>query len=67
MQKRDDLYLWRKGNTQSLDLCVPTFDAFVKINGAKANSLGRLFGRLSFLYVGVSSYCNKAVDLRFMT
>jgi hypothetical protein len=43
MQKRDDLYLWRKGNTQSFDLCVPTFDAFVKINGAKANSLGRLF------------------------
>ena len=55
-------------NTRSLDLCVLILSMiFGKINGAKANSLGRLFGRLSFLYVGVSSYCNKAVDLRFMT
>jgi hypothetical protein len=29
---------------------------FGKINGAKANLLGRLFGRLFLLYVGVSSY-----------
>ena len=35
-------------------ICVSdSFMPFGKINGAKANSLGRLFGRLSFLYVGV--------------
>jgi hypothetical protein len=44
-------------NTRSLDLYVPILSMiFGKINGAKANSLGRLFGRLSLLYMGVSSY-----------
>jgi hypothetical protein len=44
-------------NTRSLDLCVPILSmSFGKINGVKANLLGRLFGRLSFLFVGVSSY-----------
>ena len=44
-------------NTQSLDLCVLILSMpFRKLNGAKANSLGWLFGHLSFLYVGVSSY-----------
>ena len=44
-------------NTRSLDLCVPILPmSFGKIIGTKANLLGRLFGRLSFLYMGVSSY-----------
>ena len=44
-------------NTRSLDLCVPILSmSFGKIHGAKANSLGRLFGRLSSLYMDVSSY-----------
>jgi hypothetical protein len=44
-------------NTQSLDLCVSILSMiFGKINDAKANSLGRLVGRLSLLYVGVSLY-----------
>ena len=35
-------------------VCSDSSMSFGKINGAKANLLGRLFGRLSFLYVGVS-------------
>jgi len=34
-------------------VCSDLSMSFVKINGAKANLLGQLFG---FLYVGVSSY-----------
>jgi hypothetical protein len=56
MQKSEMLSGERR-NTRSLDLCVPILSMiFGKINGAKANSLGWLFGRLSLLYVGVSSY-----------
>ncbi len=43
-------------NTRSLDLCVPILlMIFGTINGVKTNSLGRLVGRLSLLYMGVSS------------
>ena len=46
----------KKGETQDLFgyvVCSDLSMSFVKINGAKANLLGQLFG---FLYVGVSSY-----------
>jgi hypothetical protein len=56
MQKRDMLS-GERGNTRSLDLCVPILlMIFGKINGANANSLGRLFGCLSLLYLGISLY-----------
>jgi hypothetical protein len=56
MQKRDMLSGERR-NTRSVDLCVPILlMIFGKINGVKANSLGRLFGHLSLLYVGASSH-----------
>ena len=49
-----EMILKERQNTRSLDLCVPILSmSFGKINGAKANLLGQLFG---FLYVGVSSY-----------
>jgi len=56
IQKRE-MVSGERRNTQSLDLCVPILSMpFGNLNGAKANSLGRLFGRLSSLCVGVSSY-----------
>ncbi len=56
IQKRE-MVSGERQNTGSLDLCVPILSMpFGKINGAKANSLGRLFGHLSSLYVGVSLY-----------
>ena len=46
--------LWGKAKHKIFGLCVPILSmSFGKINGAKANLLGQLFG---FLYVGVSSY-----------
>ena len=55
--QKSDMISGERQDTLSLDLCVPILlMIFGKINGAKANSFGRLFGRLSFLYVGVSSY-----------
>ena len=47
IQKRE-MVSGERQNTQSLDLCVPILSMpFVKLNGAKDNSLGRLFGCLS--------------------
>jgi len=55
-QKRE-MISRERWNTRSLELCVPILSMiFGKINGAKANSLGCLFGRLPSLYGGVSSY-----------
>jgi hypothetical protein len=55
--QRGEMLSGERQNTGSLDLCVPILLMISgKINGAKANSLGRLFGRLSLLYVSVSSY-----------
>jgi hypothetical protein len=46
--------LWRKAKHTLFGSCVPILSmSFGRINGAKANLLGQLFG---FLYVGVSSY-----------
>jgi len=56
IQKREMISGERR-NTHSLDLCVLILSMiFGKINGVKANSSGRLFGRLPSLYVGVSLY-----------
>ena len=56
IQKREMISGERR-NTLSLDLCVPILSMiFGKINGAKANSLGRIVGCLTSLYVGISSY-----------
>ena len=49
-----------KGETQDLWICVFRLSmSFGKINSAKANLLGQLFG---FLYVGVSVLCNQILD-----
>ena len=52
--QKSEIVSGERRNTRSLDLCVPILSMFFgKINGAKANLLGQLYG---FLYVGVSSY-----------
>jgi len=52
IQKRE-MVSGERRNTRSLDLFVPILSMpFGKLNGAKANSLGRLFGRLPSLLRG---------------
>jgi hypothetical protein len=55
--QKSEMISRERRNTRSFgSVCSDSFDDLWENNGAKANSLGRLFGRLSLLYVGVSLY-----------
>ncbi len=64
-QKRE-MVSGEKRNTQSLDLCVLILSMpFGKLNGAKANTLGRLFAPSSEAHLGLFGGEKKSQNKNF--